>query len=87
MILIGGKIYDFDEIFLNGENKDGRRLGRSSSFAELRVYEIPKGLLKEGENVIAVRVKDIGENVKIYEGLVVIIPSKLVTRYTRDSYR
>ena len=91
MTLIGGKIDDFDEIFINGEKigetNDGRRLGWSRSFSELRVYDIPKGLLKEGRNVISVRVEDIGDNGGIYEGPVVIIPSKLVTRYTRDSYR
>ncbi len=91
MTLIGGRIDDFDEIYLNGEKigetNDGRRLGSSRSFAELRVYDIPKGLLKEGRNVISVRVEDIGDNGGIYEGPVVIIPSKLITRYTRDSYR
>ncbi len=90
LILIGGRIDDFDEIFINGEKigetNDGGRLGRSRSFSELRVYNIPKGLLKEGKNVVAVRVEDIGDNGGIYEGPVVIIPSKLRTRYTRTSY-
>jgi len=90
MVLIGGYIDDFDETFLNnekiGETYDGKRLGRSRSFSELRVYEIPNGLLKPGRNVLSIRVEDIGDNGGIYRGPVAIIPEKLVTSYVRDSY-
>lgn len=90
MTIICGKIDDFDEVFINGtkvgSTKDGRRLGRSSSYDELRVYEIPNGLLKPGENTIAVRVEDIGDNGGIYKGPVMIAPSKLVTRIIRRDY-
>lgn len=90
MVLIGGYIDDFDETFLNGEKigetYDGRRLGRSRSFNELRVYEIPNGLLKPGRNVLSIRVEDIGDNGGIYKGPVAIIPEKLVISYVRDSY-
>jgi hypothetical protein len=90
LVFIGGYIDDFDETFLNGEKigetYDGRRMGQSRSFSELRVYEIPNGLLKPGRNVISIRVEDIGDNGGIYKGPVAIIPEKLVTTYTRDSY-
>lgn len=89
MTLIGGKIDDFDEIYINGvkigETKDGKWLGSSRSFSELRVYNIPNGLLKPGKNVIAVRVEDIGDNGGIYEGPVVIMPTSEATRYARKS--
>lgn len=86
--LIGGYIDDFDEIFINGVKvgwtKDGQRIGRSRSFRELRIYDIPKGVLKSGKNTIAVRVEDIGDNGGIYEGPVTIIPSRIVTKFTRE---
>lgn len=90
MVLIGGYIDDFDVTYVNGqkvgETDDGRRYGRSRSFQELRVYEIPNGLLKPGKNVISVRVDDLGNDGGIYKGPVAIIPEKLVTTYKRDSY-
>lgn len=89
MTLIGGYIDDFDEIFINGKKigatKDGRRLGWSRSFSELRIYNIPDGLLKVGKNTIAVRVEDIGDNGGIYKGPVMIVPSREVTRISRRS--
>ena len=90
MTLIGGRIDDFDEIYVNGvkigETNDGRRLGASSSFSELRIYNIPNGVLKPGENVISVRVEDIGDNGGIYEGPVLILPTPDAARYARSSY-
>ncbi|MFY0594311.1 sugar-binding domain-containing protein [Roseivirga sp.] len=87
--LVGGYIDDFDEIFINGvkigETNDGRRIGRSRSFSELRLYDIPINLLKPGKNTIAVRVEDIGDNGGIYAGPVSIVPSKVVTKFARDS--
>ena len=90
MTIICGRIDDFDEVFINGtkvgETNDGRRLGRSRSYSELRVYDIPKGLLKKGSNTVAVRVEDIGDNGGIYEGPVMILPTDRVTKYVRDRY-
>ena len=90
MTIICGKIDDFDEVFVNGvkvgATKDGRRIGRSQSYAELRIYDIPKNLLKVGENTVAVRVEDIGDNGGIYQGPVLIVPSKYVTRIVRKNY-
>ncbi len=88
MTLIGGRIDDFDQIFINGrkigETNDGRPFGGSQSYSKLRIYDIPAGILKEGKNVVAVRVEDIGDNGGIYEGPVVIIPTKSVSKYTRS---
>lgn len=88
MTLVCGYIDDFDEIFVNGvkigATKDGLRIGRSRSFRRLRIYDIPKGLLKEGTNTVAVRVEDIGDNGGIYDGPVAVIPTRLVSRFTRE---
>lgn len=90
MTLICGKIDDFDEVYVNGqkigETNDNRRMGASRSYAELRVYNIPNGLLKEGKNVISVRVEDIGDNGGIYEGPVIILPTSEAARVSRRSY-
>lgn len=90
MTIICGKIDDFDELFINGtkvgSTNDGRMLGSSRSYSELRVYKIPDGLLKRGENTIAVRVEDIGDNGGIYEGPVMIVPNKYARKYLRSDY-
>ncbi len=71
--LLMGKIDDFDETYLNGKKigftKDFRPLGQSNSYREVRIYEIPAGLLDDGgTNLVAVRVTDIGVEGGIYEG-------------------
>ena len=90
MTIICGKIDDFDEVFINGvkvgATKDGRRIGRSRSFSELRVYKIPADILKRGNNVVAVRVEDIGDNGGIYEGPVMIVPNGYARKYLRRDY-
>lgn len=90
MAIVCGKIDDFDEVFINGvkvgETNDGRRIGVSRSFRELRIYEIPNGLLKRGKNTVAVRVEDIGDNGGIYEGPVMIVPSRYARKLSRSTY-
>lgn len=88
--LLLGKIDDFDEVYLNGEligkTNDGLPFGRSRSFQEFRNYPIPLHLLKPGENVIAVKVIDLGNNAGIYEGPVGIVsPDKV--RKVMSEYR
>lgn len=69
-ILIGGKIDDADQTFLNGQ-----LIGAVGDFPPnartewntLRLYEIPEGLLKE-ENTIAIRVYDMGQEGGIHAG-------------------
>ena len=50
-----GMIDDADICYVNGVN-----VGSTSSYNALRKYNIPAGILKEGNNVIAVRVMDSG---------------------------
>lgn len=82
LAVVLGKIDDFDTVYLNGEyiggTNDGRPYGRSTSFNEMRVYLIPEEFLKRGEeNVLAIKVKDIGNIGGIYEGPIGLF-------YTRD---
>lgn len=51
-----GMIDDSDDTFVNG-----KKVGETKSkWNEKRVYSIPAGILKEGKNVIAVKVEDTG---------------------------
>lgn len=93
LIMLLGRIDDFDEVYLNGT-----RIGRtgpmpnykmtytnSGEYEQNRAYTIPPGLLHFlGENVLAVRVYDAWRGGGIYEG-----PVGLVTRqhYRTRNYR
>lgn len=84
-----GRIDDFDVTYLNGQligqTDDGRDFGQSQSYQAIRIYPIPKGLLKEkGYNTIAIKVIDIGLEGGIYSGPVGIVSEKDVTRMIRD---
>ncbi len=73
LYLILGKIDDFDYTYINGKligrTKDFLPFGESESYNQLRVYKIPKELLKPtGRNVVAVSVEDIGIDAGIYDG-------------------
>ena len=54
-------IDDSDESYINGV-----KVGSMNSYNEKRKYTIPAGILKEGKNVIAVRVNDTGGGGGIY---------------------
>jgi len=87
LVLILGKIDDFDVTYLNGKQigrtNDNRSFGFSSSYDRVRVYDIPSGLLKkEGENIIEVMVEDIGNVGGIYEG-----PIGITTRADYERHR
>jgi sialate O-acetylesterase len=88
LILLLGKIDDFDETFLNGERigKTGSMEARtkdipgSDSYTQTRAYVIPTDLLNpSGVNVIAVRVYDGYRDGGIYAGPIGVI--------TKDKYR
>jgi sialate O-acetylesterase len=85
LVLILGKIDDFDRTYLNGkligQTNDNRSFGRSQSFNEQRAYTIPSGLLKAGANVVEVFVQDIGNIGGIYEGPVGIATRTVFQRY------
>jgi sialate O-acetylesterase len=77
MVIVLGYIDDFDTSMLNGvfigRTYDGKRLGKSNSWRQLRIYEVPEGLLKVGDNVLAVQVKDLGGDAGIYNGPIMLI--------------
>jgi len=56
-----GMIDDSDETYVNGI-----LVGSTKSYNQNRVYHIPAGVLKEGKNVIAIRVEDTGGGGGLY---------------------
>ena len=56
-----GKIDDRDSTFVNGEF-----VGATNAYNEARVYTIPTGILKAGENVVAIKVADTGGGGGLY---------------------
>jgi sialate O-acetylesterase len=87
--LVLGKIDDFDVTYLNGveigSTMDGKRLGSSISYNQIRLYKIPSNLLQK-ENVIAVKVYDLGKEGGIYEGPIGIVPEEDITKVVRRGY-
>ena len=73
LILILGKIDDFDEVYFNGTfiggTNDQQPFGSSNSYLIERRYHIPLSLIRKDDyNILAVKVIDIGYNGGIYEG-------------------
>src|SRR6185436_6576424 len=73
LVLVLGKIDDFDKVYLNGQpigsTNDHRPYGSSDSYNTERIYDIPANLLKRnGSNTIEVFVEDMGNWGGIYEG-------------------
>ncbi len=87
LVLVLGRIDDFDVAYLNGKQigstRDNRAFGMSNSFSTLRVYRIPPGLLKKSNNIIEVLVEDIGNIGGIYEGPLGITTRAAYERYYR----
>jgi hypothetical protein len=86
LVLLLGKIDDFDQTYLNGKligvTNDHERYGESESYQENRVYIIPPALLKKGQqNTIEILVEDMGNTGGIYEG-----PIGITTRSTYRDY-
>ena len=89
LILVLGKIDDFDEVYLNGKligvTNDGLPFGRSGSWQQTRVYPLPPEYLNEkGENVIAVRVTDVGDRAGIYQGPIGIVEQSSLGQFVRS---
>ena len=90
LVLLMGKIDDYDEVYLNGKligstgdmKKTSGKFGMGDEYAQFRGYYIlDNNLLTEGENTIAVRVYD-GYNVGgIYEGPIGLITQKEYIQY------
>ena len=91
LVLVLGKVDDFDRTYLNGKQigktNDGRPYGSSQSFDKVRVYDIPSGILKEGANTIEVFVIDMGHIGGIYEGPVGITPRAVYDKYYKSERR
>jgi hypothetical protein len=88
LVLLLGKIDDFDKVYLNGvligTTNDHRPYGRSYSFEKDRVYPIPEvALKKNGTNTIEVFVEDMGNVGGIYEGVVGITSRTNYEKYFR----
>ncbi len=87
LVLLLGKIDDFDKTYLNGKQigrtDDGEPFGESQSYNQLRAYTIPIILLKKGPNTIEVIVEDMGNIGGIYEGPVGIATKTAYERYFR----
>lgn len=88
LVLVLGKIDDFDKTYLNGKligsTNDRRSYGNSRSYFETRVYNIPTNLLKKGApNIIEVQVEDMGNVGGIYEGPIGITTRTIYERYFR----
>jgi Glycosyl hydrolases family 2, sugar binding domain len=90
IVLMLGKIDDFDKTYLNGkligQTNDGEDYGDSRSFERMRVYTIPNGLLKkDAVNVIEVLVEDMGNTGGIYEGPIGITTRTAYQRYFKNN--
>ncbi len=87
LVLLLGKIDDYDEVFLNGVSigRSGRiddpvDHGEDRTYSLQRAYNFPASLLKE-TNVIAVRVCDTHGNGGIYEGPIGILTQAQFAKY------
>lgn len=92
LIMLVGKIDDFDEVYLNGQRIGGigpmpkykMTQPNSDAYEQMRAYLIPSGLLRfDKGNVLAVRVYDCWQGGGIYDG-----PIGIVTRqhYLKDKH-
>ena len=86
-VLVLGRIDDFDEVYINGkfvgETNDGLPFGMSGSWRKVRAYPIENGVLQKGENLIAVRVEDMGLDAGIYQGPVGLVPKENLEQVLR----
>jgi len=91
LVLMVGKIDDFDEVFINGVKigstgkvDDPRAKTDNYSYKQLRGYYVPDGLIKfNKENVIAVRVLDVYRDGGIYQGPVGFVTQKQYAQFWR----
>lgn len=89
VVLVLGKIDDFDKTYFNGKligsTNDKRAFGTSNSYQETRVYEIPQELIRRNKiNTIEILVEDMGNIGGIYEGAIGIITKKDYRFYFGD---
>jgi signal transduction histidine kinase len=56
LALVLGAVYDRDRVYLNGE-LIGERMGESHGYGRPRVYPLPAHVLRQGDNVLAIRIE------------------------------
>jgi len=88
LVLILGKIDDFDDVYLNGKlvgtSKITPNYRSGTAYDKLRTYFISPGEFKAGQrNTILVLVEDKGRDGGIYEGPVGIIKQSQFTKFLR----
>jgi len=88
LVLILGKIDDFDDVYLNGKKVGTSKLTSDyrhhTAYDKLRTYFIPPDAFKAGQmNTIIVLVEDTGGYGGIYEGPVGIIKQSQFTKFLR----
>lgn len=93
MVIMMGKIDDFDQVYINGifvgstgyfPDKDRKFSNSGQEYNAFRGYYLPAGLLKKGQkNIVTVRVLDTGGSGGIYEGPVGIISQTKYIDYWR----
>lgn len=85
LVLLLGRIDDFDEVYLNGkligQTNDHLPYGRSESYSRRRAYNLPASALRKGINLIEVMVEDMGNIGGIYEGTIGIVTRENFLRY------
>jgi len=90
VVIMMGKIDDFDEVYLNGTFIGNKKISEysddnNSRYNELRIYYIDGKLLQQNKyNIIAVRVYDKGGFGGIYEGPVGILKLKESLKYWKS---
>jgi sialate O-acetylesterase len=94
MVIVMGKIDDFDQVYINGTlvgltgnfpSKSNNRANSGSEYDAFRGYYFSASLLKKGQkNVVSVRVFDHGGEGGIYEGPVGIITQTKYIEYWRS---
>ena len=94
LVLLLGRIDDFDETYLNGDllartgrvRKSWSPDDKGDDYAKLRGYVIPQGLLVPGRvNILAVRVLDVYMHGGIYDGPVGLITRGKFRRWEREN--
>jgi hypothetical protein len=94
MYLSLGRIDDYDYVYVNGKligsvfdlEKDKEYRHKGAEYRARRVYKIPNGLIKEGVNIIAVRVYDQVWRGGIYEGPIGIMKESNYKKYHKKNY-
>lgn len=85
LILMAGRIDDYDRLFINGQfiAETGDYLGKKNTdmFNEFRNYFIPDGVLKPGKNLIVLKIFDRGGKGGLLEGNIGLITQEKFINY------